>query len=76
MAKYKNDYEERHLTWQEYAKKELAAGRKPKKFKDWRPELKKENQESVYFKGIKRESYESRLKRAGVNPSRFKRSKK
>jgi len=75
MAVDKN-YIKRHRSWQKYAKKELAAGRKPKKFKDWKPELKKENQENVYFRGIKRESIESRLKRAGVNPSRFKRSKK
>ena len=76
------DYIKRHRSWQKYAKKELAAGRKPTPFKKWRTDLKKENRESVYFKGIKRESYQSRLKRAGIDwekdkPSaRLKRSKK
>jgi hypothetical protein len=30
-----SDYIKKHLSWQKYAKKELAAGRKPTKFKDW-----------------------------------------
>lgn len=59
----------RHRVWQKYADKELAAGRKPTKFKDY--EL-----ESTYFRGINQQTPESRLKAAGINPARFKRSKK
>ena len=81
MAK-ESDYIKRHKSWQKYAKKELSLGRKPRPFKNWKPELKKKKTESVYFRGIKKESYESRLKRAGIDwekdkPSaRLKRSKK
>jgi hypothetical protein len=51
---------QRHRSWQKHAEKELAAGRKPVKFKDW--EL-----ESVYFKGMAKQTPESRLKAAGVD---------
>jgi len=82
-----SDYIERHKSWQKYANKEIKAGRKPVAFKHWRKELKskpkpKKKTESVYFKGIKRETPESRLKRAGIDwekdkPSaRLKRGKK
>jgi len=75
-------YIKRHESWQKYAKKELSLGRKPRPFKDWRKDLKPKKTESVYFKGIKKESYESRLKRAGIDwkkdkpSSKLKRSKK
>lgn len=61
------EYIKRHKSWQKYAKKELAAGRKPMKFKNWKPELKRSKKESVYFRGMKKETYEdkrSRLKRS------------
>jgi len=80
-------YIERHKSWQKYAKKELKEGRKPVAFKHWRTDLKpkpkkKGKMESAYFRGIKRETPESRLKRAGIDwkrdkPSaRLRRSKK
>jgi len=65
-----SDYIKRHKSWQKYAKKELAAGRKPIKFKDWKPS------DTTRTKDVK-----SQLKRAGIDwkkdkPSaRLKRSK-
>lgn len=56
----------KHEEWQKYANKELAAGRKPTKFKDWKTA-------PVYFKGIKRETTKSRLKRAGLSDAEIKR---
>ena len=80
------DYIERHRSWQKYANKEIDAGRKPLAFKRWRTDLKSKPKSkktsNVYFKGIKRETTESGLKRSGLDwekdkPSaRLKRSKK
>ena len=70
-----SDYIDHHLSWQKYAKKELAAGRRPTKFKDWKVS-------PVYFRGVSKQTPESRLKAAGIDwekdrPSaRLKRSKK
>jgi hypothetical protein len=69
-----SEYIDRHLSWQKYANKEIKAGRKPTKFEDWKVS-------PVYFKGISEQTYESQLKRAGIDwekdkPSaRLKRSK-
>ena len=80
-----SDYIERHKSWQKYANAEIKKGKKPIAFKYWRKDLKskpKKKTESTYFRGIKRETPESRLKRAGINwktdkPSaRLKRNKK
>ena len=65
-----SDYIERHKSWQKYAKAEMKKGKKPVAFKHWRTDLKpkpKKKTESVYFKGIKRETVESRLKRSGLS---------
>jgi hypothetical protein len=83
-----NNYIERHKSWQKYAKEKLAKGEKPIPFKHWRTDLKpkeKGNMESVYFRGIKRETPESRLAKAGLSQaeinkfkgksSKYKRSK-
>jgi len=68
-----SDYIKRHKSWQKYAKKELAAGRKPTPFKHWRTDLKSKKSESVYFKGIKRETTASRLKRSGLSDAELER---
>lgn len=65
----------RHRVWQKYADKELAAGRRPTKFKDYKLE-------ETYLRGVNRQSIESQLKAAGIDwekdkPSaRLQRSKK
>jgi len=64
-----SDYIERHRSWQKYAKAELKKNKKPVAFKYWRTNLKtkpKKKTESIYFRGIKRESYESQMARAGM----------
>lgn len=71
-------HKKRHKSWQKYAKAEIKKGNKPVAFKYWRVDLKpqpklksklkskpKKETESVYFRGVKRESLESRLKRTG-----------
>ena len=50
-------YIQRHKKYQKYANKELDEGRIPVKFKDYETE-------PVYFKGITKQSYESRMKQA------------
>jgi hypothetical protein len=66
---------QRHRTWQKYAEREIAAGRKPVKFKDYQLE-------STYFRGVSKQTAESRMKAAGIDwekdkPSaRLQRSKK
>lgn len=47
-------YEERHRMWTTYANKELKAGRKPIKFKDY-------DVEPTYFNMISKQTPESRL---------------
>lgn len=78
-----SDYIKRHKSWQEYAKKELALGRKPKKFKDWMPELKsKSNTMKEYakrtgtpkFEGAGGSDLKELQKRFGK--SKYQRSKK
>lgn len=59
MAKNEK-YIARHRTWQKYAEKELKAGRKPIKFKNWQTE-------PVYFRGVSKQTAESRLKGAGLS---------
>jgi len=69
-------HKERHESWQKYAKAEIKKGKKPVEFKYWRKDLKpkpKKETESVYFKGIKRETTKSRLKRAGLSDAEIKR---
>lgn len=64
-------YKGRHLKWQKYAEKELAAGRKPIPFKDYQLE-------PAYFKFINKQTTESQLKRSGITDkeiARFKRKK-
>ena len=58
----------KHEEWQKYANKELAAGRKPTKFKDWKT--------APGYYGVRKQTAESRLKAAGIDPARFKRKKK
>ena len=73
-----SDYIKRHKSWQEYAKKQIKAGKKPVAFKHWRTDLKpkpKKSMESVYFKGLKRESYESQMARAGMTKDEIDRLK-
>ena len=68
-------YKERHKSWQKYADKELKAGRRPTKFKDYKLQ-------DVYMRGITSQTPESQLKAAGIDwekekPSaRLTRSKK
>ena len=56
--------------------KVLASRRRLNKIKAQLKKKKNEGKEDVYFKGIKRESIESRLRKAGVDPARFKSRKK
>lgn len=69
-----NAYIERHKAWQQYAKQELAKGRQPVKFKDWKPQNKK-------GKNARTKQVESGLKAAGIDwdsdkpTSRLKRSR-
>ena len=46
-----------------------------KKYLKSKKKKKDEGKESVYFKGIKRQTIESRLKEAGIDPQRFKKKK-
>jgi len=62
-------HKKKHEAWQKYAKGVLAKGGKPIKFKDY----KHKETESVYFKGTKRETTKSRLKRAGLSDAEIKR---
>lgn len=57
------DFIARHKSWQEYAKKEIKAGRKPTKFKSWKTPTKTED---VYFRGLRKEAPESQLATAGL----------
>jgi hypothetical protein len=59
---------QRHRTYQKYAEKEMAAGRKPTKFKDY--EL-----EPVYFRGVAKQTAESQLKSSGLSQSEIDRLK-
>jgi hypothetical protein len=75
MTMAKNEkYIQRHKAFQKYAEKEMNAGRRPMKFKDFKIE-------DVYFRGASRPTYESQMKAAGIDwekekPSaRLKRSK-
>lgn len=64
-------HKKKHEAWQKYANKELAAGRKPTKFKDWETA-------PVYY-GATKQTTESRLKAAGMSTkqiNRLKRSRK
>lgn len=63
MGKLSKDYIKKHKAWTAYANKELDAGRKPIKFKDYKTE-------SVYYKGITKPTYESQMKAAGVDWSK------
>ncbi len=54
----------KHEGWQKYADKELAAGRKPTKFKDWKTS-------PVYY-GATKQTVESRMKAAKLKRSRKK----
>ena len=67
-----NNYIERHKSWQKYAEKEIKAGRKPTPFKDWQVS-------SVYFRGMPKQTYESKMEAAGMTgkgkSSKYKRNK-
>jgi len=58
-------YIKKHLAWQKYAKKEMAAGRKPVKFKDWKPKSEKET--------TRTKSVSSQLKRSGLTDKEINR---
>lgn len=51
---------QRHTTWRNYAERELKAGRKPTKFKDWQVE-------PTYFSMISKQTAESQLKSSGLS---------
>jgi hypothetical protein len=68
-----SDYIKRHKSWQKYAKKQIKKGKKPIAFKHWRTDLKSEGMESVYFRGTKRQTTESRLKKAGLSDAEIER---
>ena len=65
----------KHKSWQNYANKQIKAGKKPIPFKDY-------EEAPVYYGKISQPTYESRLRAAGIDwkkdkPSaRLKRSKK
>jgi len=69
MKEKQRKYIERHKKYQKYANKELDAGRKPIKFKDY-------GIEDTYFKGMSKQTPESRLKAAGINWEKDKPSAK
>ena len=59
-------YIKRHESWQKYAKKELDAGRKPIKFKDWKPPARLKR-----HKPLKNKWASDTLKGVGINPRRY-----
>lgn len=60
---------EKHRAWQKYANKELDKGRQPTKYKDYETS-------SSYFRGIKSQTTESRMKAAGIDWDKDKPSAK
>lgn len=54
------EYIARHKAYQKYAEDEMKAGRRPMKMKNFKLE-------SVYMKNIKKPTYESQLKAAGID---------
>jgi len=74
MAKLKRAalkaHKKKHRAWQKYAKAKLAKGEKPIKFKDYEPD-------TVYFGKVRRPTYETRMKAAGMTgKQRYSRRKK